>query len=503
MNDKNISLTDRVWLALCRFLAENKVPFFSALAAGFLTHGFALTNKLVNHDEIESLFGKGATITSGRWGLELVKVLFPDWSMPWIYGSISILLMALAVCAAVRVLGLRSKPMQALLGMLVLSFPALTGNFCFMFTSAAYALAFFLAVISVEQYLKGGRLHVCLAMLCLVMALSMYQAYISVAASIYVVLMILRALDGAGVKDNVLFGIKALLMMALSIAVYYAVTLLVFRFTGAEFNAYVTENVTGDVGLLRRLRMAYDAFFYIFSFRNFYVITSEVSRYIHIALALLILVSLGIVTVQREKKNVLRALMSAVLTALLPLSICCMYLIMSRESIHTLVMYSFVAVYMLLIALLERLNIRGIKDLAALLLTVVLISNVYFGNMTYLKLKLQYENAYSFYTALMAQVKNTEGFDENTQLAIIGRQDNLLHTFPELDTDLLMGPANELVNIYSRENFIKYYLGFDIPFAPEETLQKLNEDERVQQMAEYPYYGSVRKIDGCIVVKLG
>ena len=503
MNDKNLSLADRLWLSWGRFFAENKVPFLASLLAGLLTHGFALTNKLVNHDEIESLFGKGATITSGRWGLELVKVLFPDWSMPWIYGCISILLMALAVCTAVRILGLRSKPMQALLGMLVLSFPALTGNFCFMFTSAAYALAFFLAVISVEQYLKGGKLHICLAMLCLVMALSMYQAYISVAASIYVVLMILRALDGAGVKDNVLFGIKALLMMAVSIAVYYAVTLLVFRFTGAEFNAYVTENVTGDVGLLRRLRMAYDAFFYIFSFRNFYVITSEVSRYIHIALARLILVSLGIVTVQREKKNVLRALMPAVLTALLPLSICCMYLIMSRESIHTLVMYSFVAVYMLLIALLERLNIRGIKDLAALLLTVVLISNVYFGNMTYLKLKLQYENAYSFYTALMAQVKNTEGFDENTQLAIIGRQDNLLHTFPELDTDLLMGPANELVNIYSRENFIKYYLGFDIPFASEEELASLGEDARVQEMAEYPYYGSVKKIDDYMVVKLG
>ena len=34
-------------------------------------------NKLLNHDEIESLFGKGATITSGRWGLEPVKLLFP------------------------------------------------------------------------------------------------------------------------------------------------------------------------------------------------------------------------------------------------------------------------------------------------------------------------------------------------------------------------------------------------------------------------------------------
>jgi len=500
MDNKNLSLTDRVWAWLCRFFAENKVPFIASLLAGFLTHGFALTNKLVNHDEIESLFGKGATITSGRWGLELVKPLFPDWSMPWIYGAVSIVLMSLAVCLAVRLLDIRSKPLQAILAMLVLSFPSLTGNFCFMFTSSAYALSFLLAVLSVYEFLRGGWLHRGLSVICLVFALGMYQAYISVAASIYVVLMTARALDGVSVKDNVLYGLKALGAMALSIGIYYAVTLLVFKLTGAQFNSYVTENVTGDVGLLRRVRMAYDAFFYVFSFRNFYLVTSEASRYIHIALALIAIIGLAV------GKKPINVIMAAFLTALLPLSMFCMYLIMSHESIHTLVMYSFVAVYMLLMVVLERMEFkldRFVKDGTVLLLMAVIVSNVYFGNMTYLKLQLQYENAYAFYNSLMTQVKETEGFDEETELAIIGRQDNLLHTFPQLDTELLMGPNKELVNIYSRENFIKYYLGFDIPFASEEKTAALSEDERVASMAEYPYYGSVQKIDDCIVVKLG
>ncbi len=500
MDKKNLSLTDKVWSWLCHFFAENKVPFIAALLAGLATHGFALTNKLVNHDEIESLFGKGATITSGRWGLELVKLLFPDWSMPWVYGLISVVLMSLAVCLAVRLLGIRSKPLQAVLSMLVLSFPSLTGNFCFMFTSSAYALSFLLAVLSVYEFLRGGWLHIIISVLCLVLALGMYQAYISVAASIYVVLMIARALDGVSVKDNVLYGLKALAVMALSIAIYYGVTLLVFRLTGAEFNTYVTENVTGDVGLLRRVRMAYDAFFYVFSFRNFYLVTSEAARYIHIVLALVAILGLAV------GKKPVRVIMAASLTALLPLSMFCMYLIMSHESIHTLVMYSFVAVYMLLAVVLERMDFRSsalVKDGTVLLLMAVIVSNVYFGNMTYLKLHLQYENAYAFYSSLMTQVKQTEGFEEGTELAIIGKQDNLLHSFPQLDTELLMGPNKELVNIYSRENFIKYYLGFDIPFVSEEKTAALSGDARVAAMAEYPYYGSVQEIDGCIVVKLG
>ena len=500
MTNHNPSLLDRLWLRLSAFFAENKVPFLSALLTGLVSHGYAFTNKLVNHDEVESLFGKGATITSGRWGLELVKALFPDWSMPWIYGLVSILLISLALCLAVKILDIRSKPLQAVLAMLVLSFPSLTGNFCFMFTSAPYALSFLLAVLSVHEHLRGGRKHALLSVLCLVLALSMYQAYISVTASIFVVLMIARALDGVGIKENIIFGLKALLMMAVSIGIYLVLCLLVFRITGAEFNSYVTENVTADTGLLRKVRMAYDAFFYVFQFRNFYIVTSEFSRYIHIALALIAILGLASA---RKLPNVC---MAAFLTALLPLAICCMYLIMSPESIHSLVMYSFVAVYMLLILMLERLDFRfsaALKDISVLLLLAVVLSNVYFSNMVYLKMDLQYENAQSFYTGLMTQVKETEGFDEDSKLAIIGSQDNLLHRFPELDTELLLGPARDLVNIYSRENFIKYYLGFDIPFASEEELAALSEDSRVEAMAEYPYYGSVCEMDGFIVVKLG
>lgn len=495
---KNYNI-DRLWLRLCAFFAENKLPFLASLLTGLAAHCYAFTNKLVNHDEVESLFGKGATITSGRWGLELVKILFPDISMPWIYGVISILLISLAVCFVVKILNIRSKPLQAILGMLVLSFPSLTGNFCFMFTSAPYALSFFMAVLSVWEYLKGGRLHIGLSVIYLIFALSMYQAYISVTASIFVVLMIARALDGVSIRDNVLFGLKALLLMGISIAVYYAVCLLVFRFTGAEFNSYVTDNVTGDVGIVRKIRMAYDNFFYIFSFRNFYIISGEASRYIHILLALVAIVGLA------SAKKLPGLAMAAFLTALLPLAVCCMYLIMSTESIHTLVMYSFVAVYMLLIVVLERLGGRfaPVKYISALMLCVVVLSNVYFANMVYLKMDLQYENAKAFYTVLMTQVKDTEGFDENSKLAIIGKQENLLHEFPELDTELLLGPSRDLVNIYSRENFIRYYLGWDMPFASEDELAELSEDSRVEAMAEYPYYGSVCEMDGFIIVKLG
>ena len=497
MTIKKPKLSGAVLAALWR---ENRTPFLSALLFGLAAHGYAFTNKLLNHDEIESLFGKGATVTSGRWGLELVKLLFPDWSMPWIYGLVSLVLIGAAACLMLRTLDIRSAALRILLPGMIVCFPSLTGNFCFMFTSAAYAWSFFLAALAVFLFCALSRAYRFLAILPLVLALGIYQAYISQAASLFLVLMIRDSVDGErSVPEIIRFGVAALAMMLAAVALYYGVTQLVFRVTGAQFNTYVTENVNGAVSLPRRARMAYDAFFYIFSFRNFYLITSEASRYLHIALLVLTLAGLGWLALRG--RSLLRTALLGALLLLLPLGICCMFLIMSQESIHTLVMYSFVCLYLLTGLTAER--IRGAVGPLSLALAAVILCNIYFANMCYLKLTLQYENARAFYTVLAARIERTEGFDEDCSIALVGRQEKLLHTFPELDTELFMGVNRELVNIYSRENFIRFYLGLDLPFASETDVEALEEDARVLAMAKYPYDGSVRKIDDRIVVRLG
>ena len=504
MEKKQYSYTERFGLRLRGLYLENRVPFLAALLTGFAAHMFMFTNKLVNHDEIEALFYKGATVTSGRWGLELSKLLLPNWSMPWIYGLLTLLLISVSVCIMLGILEIRSRLSQILLAAVVVSFPSLTGTYCFMFTSAAYGLAFLLAVLCVRLYQKGGAVNAAFATVSLVLCLSIYQAYIAITASLFVLLMIKGCLEvEKSVWQIVLYGLKALAMMAAALAVYFAVTLLVFRFTGAEFNSYVMENVNDKASLLGKVRMAYENFRDIFTFRNYSLISSEGARYAHIVLLGVILV--GLVLAAR-KSMPLNWVLLAVLVLLLPLSINCMYLLMSPQSIHTLVLYSFVCLYFLGALILEKLAPRPgllVKDIMALLMCIIIASNVYFANMTYLKMHLQYENANAFYVSLIAQIKETEGFDENSRLAIIGRQDNLLYPFPELGTDGLLGPSQDLVNIYSRENFFRRYLGFDVPFAGQEELDALSKTAEFEQMAEYPYNGSVKKIGDYIVVKLG
>ena len=54
---------------------------------------------------------------------------------------------------------------------------------------------------------------------------------------------------------------------------------------------------------------------------------------------------------------------------------------------------------------------------------------------------------------------------------------------------------------YSKNAFINYYLGFDIPFATDSEIKEIKGTPDFAEMDVYPYYGSIKKIGDYIVVK--
>ena len=65
----------------------------------------------------------------------------------------------------------------------------------------------------------------------------------------------------------------------------------------------------------------------------------------------------------------------------------------------------------------------------------------------------------------------------------------------------LMGTSS-IKNAYSRDSFIRYYLGYEGPLATIKEERQLEHDPRVQEMPVYPDEGSIQVIDDYIVVKL-
>ena len=166
---------------LQRFLgagAAIKLPFIATLLFGLAAHAFAMTNKLPFDDEAIYLFGKGTTTESGRYGLELLRLIMPDYSMPWIYGLISLLLISAAVCIIIKLFDIEAAFFRCS-SELCSSLSPRRPDLGYMFTAAPYALALFLSVAAVYSYSSRTRGGLVATLVMLAFSCSIYRGYFS------------------------------------------------------------------------------------------------------------------------------------------------------------------------------------------------------------------------------------------------------------------------------------------------------------------------------------
>ena len=184
------SMTEQLVGRLREKWEQYKVVIISSLISAILAYVFICTNKIPNWDDMQFLFGKGYTLTSGRWGLDLLEHILPSYSMPWLWGCVSVGLITVATCFVVNIFQIKNKIFQGMLAALVMVFPSEIGTMLYMFTSSSYAIAFLLAIVAVFLFEKESLWSKILAALFAIFACSIYQAYIAITASFLVLLLI-------------------------------------------------------------------------------------------------------------------------------------------------------------------------------------------------------------------------------------------------------------------------------------------------------------------------
>ena len=134
---------------------------------------------------------------------------------------------------------------------------------------------------------------------------------------------------------------------------------------------------------------------------------------------------------RQRGKRLGRFLMLLALIAILPLSSNCLHLFATRDSVHTLVACGFVSIYVLMVIVIQecapampegkgRIGFRSLAlNLITLCLAIIIVVNTYIANESYLNLYLRYENAASFYTSLIADIKMMPEFNKESRLDVV------------------------------------------------------------------------------------
>lgn len=495
----NSSFFEKTADSLISKAKKYRYPLITGFCIGLLCYVFFFTNKVLQQDELAAMFGKGTTLSAGRWGLELAGIIFPDYSMPWVYGVLSLIMLSVASCIVTDTVDMRNCYLQCIFAALFTSSPSITGIFTQPYLSAANALAILLAVIGIRCFLLNPMRQWWKGCICMVFSVSFYQAYISLAAGIAVVVLIKRLLsDRIQAKTVFRSCISTLGLLVISVAVYGAITLAV----NAVFNVEVLSYGYSDYGILMRLRVAYTAFAGYFIKGYFSFVNSVPSLIMHIMCICVTAYLFIRKCIEIKDKYII--ILASVLLVMLPLAINSMYLVSSVNVMSAIVFMSFNAMYLLMLVLFDGSvpaypRLRGVLELG---LTLIVVSNIYFANRISLKMYLQTEELRSYYTSLMTEVLDSGEYEPGKPLAVIGTPQGT-YSLDEIDSSNFIGlTAENIYDIYTRMNYIRYYLGYDFQDISLDMQYYLSSTEKFTSMPCYPEEGCVAEIDGVTVVKL-
>lgn len=489
-------------------ISKYKLPFGSGVVCGLIAYMSAFTTKLSNHDDLEYFFTKGATLDSGRWMLALTSYIFPDVSMPWIYGVITIVLLSISACLVIRTFEIKSRVLQVLLAGIMVTFTAETHTLAFMFTAAPYALAVLLITAAVCYFLHGEkhRFFMCTLLLCV--ALGIYQAYISLSASLFVAYFIAKTFDAEWDWQRILRkGIECILLLVCALVLYFIVNKVIMTITGTEYNSYAEKSMSlSELNIIKGIYIAYRLFAKSILKQNYLLIPSVFSTVIHIVL--LIICAVILLSAAKRNMDSNKRLLLIALTIVFPLSVNCLDVMTGGG--HSVEYYGFAAIYALATAALdtegECVCVR-LRDSGALCLAVIMMCGVFYSNKAFLKQKLAYEETYGYYQQILSNVKMDPEYTGDERLVLAGGA-KYMYSVSEMEMGSVLVNTS-LAGTYSRTKLLSNYLGYgseiDNMICPSYGTGFFPDDDLIEiyeAMPTFPADGSIMKIDDMILVKL-
>lgn len=520
MPNINKIFTDTQSLFLFEIKKQHITVFIATILWGLAAHGYMYFNKLSWHDDIGYLFDVGATYSSGRWFLgilgECVQMCFGNVSVPWFNGLMSLLFVAVSNVFLVELFHLKRNVSCILLGGMMIVFPSWVSTYAYMFTVSYYAVAVFLAVLGIylvweDKTIWRGMIA---GAVCICLSLGIYQAYLPLAVTV----LLIAFLDYVIVDSECSFweylkkGFSGVLTVLLGLILYFVINHIFLSVKQILLTGYQGIDQMGHTDLktiAQGIISAYKVF--ILPKQEMEEVNMYRSSVMVVYYVALILTAVFLIwhIVQCWKKNHAGLFFLAAGALCFPVGVNLLYL-MGTTWHHGIMLYAKVMVFILPIVLAERIRTDALlmKKYAVRCLSIVLIYvsvfYVYFANVCYLQAEYQQKEVIAWMNTLVTRIQSQKGYRPDLPIAYLNCVGEG-HDVPTSTTTLMnMSDICENFPPYGG-NFSKWKTGmlYWCGFSHEEIIDtsKIQSMKKVQKMPAYPAAGSVRIIDGVIVVK--
>ena len=497
--------------------------FGSAMVVGLISHLYMFTNKLPNHDDVGHTFVANYGTQSGRWFLPTVLKLDGDFSTPLLIGILGLLFLAVTACLVASILRVRRRFSCTVLAALLVSFPTISATYSYMFTADGYFLGLMLAALGAYWAIRYPRLGIVLGAVAIMLSMGIYQSYFPVAAVLMVGAMVFETLDGQkSFRQLMLQGIRLVVVLGIGMVLYMVMVKITTRNLGLV--DYMGISTMGQIQLSQLPDLVAKCYL---GYIRFFFADPVNTQFAALRLPLLLCgaatVILLIVLLWKRRLGALRTARVLVLGAIYPLAGNLIYIMVAGQTVHLLMIYGSA----LLLAAPIALTDYGLEDfiqlrlpqqsLCALMSWVILVAMsivsftyVVGSNQSYLKMQLAMDQVTSYSTRLLSAIEQCEGYDPDLPVVLLGSNRRTEDLSPTPALNSLTANMTGVLDMagmrtsYVYNYFLRYYMGFTgqvyLGTAPE--AQALEELKEVQDMPVYPASGSIRIVDGYVVVKL-
>lgn len=496
---------------------EWKIAFISAVIIGFLTHMFVFTHMLPNHDALINIYSPQNKMTSGRFFLGPFSGLSSFFDLPWVIGTLSILYLALTAVLLTEIFKLDKTPSIIVASGLIVTFPTVAATFSYMFTADAYMAGYLLVVLSVlitKKY-KWGFFP---ASFIFYLGVGIYQAYLTVVLTLVTVLFIQGlVVNKLNFRNMVITMGRYITMTAIGLGLY-AITFKTYQkygsvgitnYQGLDQVGTRSENF---MDLLTKIKDTFMEFFY----RGFVTELPSSNPFEILNILLVVLIVLGLMVFFLENKlylSPMRIFLALISLFLIPIFIFVLYFVSPGVIYHMLMIMSGVCLYLLLVVLYDGLKIptfmaKVFSWSTILILFLTIVNFAIISNITYFNMSLRYEKSYAFMNRVLDRVEQTEGYENVTKIAVIGRPDLETRMSSRLIPEkipFMTGAMGEsfLAESYHYVAMLQNYFGESIRGVSGEELQSIKESDFFKEMQPWPSKDAVRVKGEIVIVKLG
>ena len=494
----------------------------AACVTAAAAYSYGMLNNIVNYDSAYNVPLYSGGENSGRWALglltNLTKLLHIGYSLPFFNILISLLMISLAAVLLGRILEIKSRRACLLLGAVTLSFPAVASMTFFSYTIQYYAFAFLLitaACLLAER--RQSPVSYLLYSLLLAFAVGVYQAFYPYAVMLAVMAVIADCLKAESSPQAVLKkGLCYVAAILLSYLWYRVGLKATLAITGQKLTPYQGIDQMGHIELRRLPGMLKEMYRHFFLLPTHDYLSLSAEPVTRVCLLLLLICSVLMLALGWREKNRWKRLELAILLLIaLPISSNLIILMVPYGTTYTLMGMGLISLFLLPLLLWERLcfpkpKLRHFLGMA--LAAVLLISSleyVYLSNGCYRALEWHNIQTENYYTTLMTRIKGTDGYDASCPVIYSG---SVIHddSYFDLWSETIFhyggmrqfdsrDPANNGFNEYSRDRFVRSFLGYTI--RPMNAAESQKYASILEQMRSYPNDDSIRIVDGTVLVK--